>query len=90
MQRTNCTSAALEPWNKGAFETGKYRNLLAEMGYKQHEIEGRLEFVDHLWKSRHEPYDDGYFDAYYDGLLQLFAYMHLSVNYRIIFPQNVL
>ena len=48
------------------------------------------EFVDQLWKSRHEPYDDGYFDAYYDGLLQLFAYMHLSGNYRIIFPQNVL
>lgn len=45
MQLTNCTSAALEPWNKGAFETGKYRNLLAEMGYKQHEIDERLEEV---------------------------------------------
>jgi len=46
------------------------------------------EFVDHFWNSRHEPYEDGYFDAYYDGLLQIFAYMHLSGNYRIIFPQN--
>src|SRR5690554_3188342 len=31
------------------------------------------EFIEHFWNSRHEPYDDGYFDAYYDGLLQLFA-----------------
>lgn len=46
------------------------------------------EFVNHFWNSRHEPYEDGYFDAYYDGLLQLFAYMHLSGNYRIICPQN--
>ena len=44
------------------------------------------EFVDQLWKAKHEPYEDGYFDAYYDGLLRLFAFMHLSGNYRIIFP----
>jgi endo-1,4-beta-D-glucanase Y len=46
------------------------------------------EFVDHLWNVKHVPYDDGYFDAYYDGLLRLFAFMHLSGNYRIIFPQG--
>ncbi|WP_414702838.1 glycosyl hydrolase family 8 [Proteiniphilum sp. UBA1028] len=46
------------------------------------------EFVDHFWNSSHEPYDDGYFDAYYDGLLRLFAWMHLSGNYRIISPAN--
>lgn len=46
------------------------------------------EFVDRLWNSRHEPYADGYFDAYYDGLLRLFAFMHLSGNYRIITPEN--
>ncbi len=45
------------------------------------------EFVDRLWNMKHEPFDDGYFDAYYDGLLRLFAFMHLSGNYRIIFPQ---
>jgi len=45
------------------------------------------EFVDALWKAKHEPFDDGYFDAYYDGLLRLFAFMHLSGNYRIILPQ---
>ena len=45
------------------------------------------EFVDALWNARHEPFADGYFDAYYDGLLRLFAFMHLSGNYRVIFPQ---
>lgn len=46
------------------------------------------EFVHHFWNSKHEPYADGYFDAYYDGLLQLFAFMHLSGNYKIIFPST--
>ena len=35
---------------------------------------------------KNEPYADGYFDAYYDGLLRLFAFMHLSGNYRVIEP----
>ena len=46
--------------------------------------EKKKEFVDALWNARHEPFDDGYFDAYYDGLLRLFAFMHLSGNYRLI------
>ncbi len=46
------------------------------------------EFVDRLWTARHEPYEDGFFDAYYDGLLRLFAFMHLSGNYRIIEPRH--
>ena len=46
------------------------------------------EFVDRLWNAKHVPYDDGYFDAYYDGLLRLFAFMHLSGRYQIIFPQG--
>jgi oligosaccharide reducing-end xylanase len=45
------------------------------------------EFVDALWNAKHVPFEDGYFDAYYDGLLRLFAFMHLSGNYRIIFPK---
>ncbi len=44
------------------------------------------EFIDALWNARHEPFDDGYFDAYYDGLLRLFAFMHLSGHYRVITP----
>ena len=45
MQLSNCTSSSLKPWDKGAFETGEYRNLLAEMGYNQSDIDNRLEEV---------------------------------------------
>ena len=44
-------------------------------------------FVDAVWNAKLEPYPDGYFDPYYDGLLYLFSLMHLSGNYRIITPQ---
>lgn len=44
------------------------------------------EFIRSFWESRHVPYDDGYFDAYYDGMLRLFALMHLSGKYQIVFP----
>lgn len=47
---------------------------------------GSLDFVHHLWKARLEPYGDGYFDPYYDGLLYLFSLMHLSGKYQIIKP----
>ncbi|MDA3927877.1 MAG: glycosyl hydrolase family 8 [Prolixibacteraceae bacterium] len=43
-------------------------------------------FVDAVWNAKLEPYDDGYFDPYYDGLLYLFSLMHLSGNYQIITP----
>jgi oligosaccharide reducing-end xylanase len=42
------------------------------------------EFIDALWNAKFEPYDDGYFDPYYDGLLYLFSLMHLSGEYQII------
>jgi oligosaccharide reducing-end xylanase len=45
-------------------------------------------FVDALWNSKLEPYEDTYFDPYYDGLLYLFSVMHLSGNYRIIKPEH--
>jgi len=44
------------------------------------------QFVDGVWNAKLEPYSDGYFDPYYDGLLYLFSLMHLSGNYRIITP----
>lgn len=44
------------------------------------------QFVDAVWNARLEPYPDGYFDPYFDGLLYLFSVMHLSGNYRIITP----
>jgi len=45
-------------------------------------------FVDAIWNAKLEPYSDGYFDPYYDGLLYLFSLMHLSGNYRIITPMT--
>ncbi|WP_119843724.1 glycosyl hydrolase family 8 [Reichenbachiella sp. MSK19-1] len=45
------------------------------------------QFVDEVWNAKLEPYEDGYFDPYFDGLLYLFSVMHLSGNYRIITPQ---
>lgn len=44
-------------------------------------------FVDEVWNAKLEPYSDGYFDPYFDGLLYLFSVMHLSGNYRIITPE---
>lgn len=44
------------------------------------------EFVKQLWETPHKPLDDGFFDEYYDGLLRLFAFMHLSGRYQVIFP----
>lgn len=46
------------------------------------------DFASRLWDSKHEPYEDGYFDAYYDGLLRLFSFMLLSGNYQMIPPSN--
>ncbi len=43
-------------------------------------------FVDEIWNAKLEPYEDGSFDPYYDGLLYLFSLMHLSGNYQIIKP----
>jgi oligosaccharide reducing-end xylanase len=43
-----------------------------------------LDFVHKLWNAKLEPFEDGYYDAYYDGLLYLFCLMHLSGKYQII------
>ena len=45
-----------------------------------------IDFVHAVWNAKLEPYEDGYFDPYYDGLMYLFSLMHLSGNYRIITP----
>ena len=47
---------------------------------------GNLDFVHAVWNAKLEPYDDGYFDPYYDGLMYLFSLMHLSGKYKIISP----
>lgn len=51
------------------------------------EGKGSKDFVRELWNSKLEPYEDGYFDPYYDGLMYLFSLMHLSGKYQIIKPQ---
>ena len=48
----------------------------------------KFDFVRPLWNTRLEPYEDGYFDPYYDGLLYLFSLMHLSGKYQLIQPQT--
>ncbi|MHC0442557.1 glycosyl hydrolase family 8 [Flavobacterium sp. 3-210] len=45
-----------------------------------------IDFVHAVWNAKLEPYEDGYFDPYYDGLMYLFSLMHLSGNYKIIAP----
>lgn len=52
------------------------------MGTQEHS----WKFIDALWNAKLEPYSDGYFDPYYDGLLYLFSIMHLSGKYQIIKP----
>jgi oligosaccharide reducing-end xylanase len=45
-----------------------------------------LDFVHAIWNAKLEPYEDGYFDPYYDGLLYLFSLLHLSGKYQVIKP----
>ena len=73
-------------------EAGGYKKLRHSVGFVATSAAVSLaathvksrEFIERLWNSRHEPYEDGYFDAYYDGLVRLFCLMHLSGRYRII------
>ncbi len=46
-----------------------------------------IDFVNAIWNAKLEPYVDGYFDPYYDGLLYLFSLLHLGGNYQIIKPK---
>lgn len=41
------------------------------------------DLVRHMFYQKLEPYSDGYYDVYYDGLIYLFALLHLSGNYRM-------
>jgi len=50
-------------------------------------VDPKYDFVKELWNAKLEPYSDGYFDPYYDGLLYLFSLMHLSGKYQIITPE---
>ncbi len=73
-------------------EAGGYRKLRHSLGLVATSAASCLmgsddyQFIRNLWNAKLEPYDDGYFDPYYDGLLYLFSLMHLSGNYQIIVP----
>ena len=41
----SCQWAVAQPRNKGAFETGQYRNLFVEMGYEPAAVEAKLKEV---------------------------------------------
>lgn len=47
-----------------------------------------IDFVHAIWNAKLQPYEDGYFDPYYDGLMYLFSLMHLSGKYQIIKPST--
>lgn len=47
-----------------------------------------IDFLKAIWNAKLQPYEDGYFDPYYDGLMYLFSLMHLSGNYKIIRPET--
>lgn len=53
-----------------------------EMIHSDHQFD----FIHALWNAKLEPYEDGYFDPYYDGLMYLFSLLHLSGKYQIIKP----
>ena len=75
---------------------GKYQKLRHSLGLVATSAAASLmsnqakswQFVDAVWNAKLEPYSDGYFDPYYDGLLYFFSLMHLSGNYRIITPEK--
>ena len=42
---TPVTQTHLVPWDKGAFQTNRYRNLFAEMGYSNKQVDDKLKDV---------------------------------------------
>lgn len=64
----------------GLIATAATTNIIINKGQSNKLIEA-------LWNAKLEPYEDGYFDPYYDGFMYLFSLMHLSGKYQIILPQ---
>jgi len=60
--------------------------LLATIASTEMIRKDNFDFVHALWNAKLEPYSDGYFDPYYDGLLYFFSLMHLSGKYQLIKP----
>ena len=51
---------SLKPWESGAFETGKYRNLFVELGYSESEVDNKLQ---EIFVSLFEGPDKVYFEV---------------------------
>lgn len=64
------------------------KSTLATTALVSNEDNESLDFVKALWNAKLEPYEDGYFDPYYDGLLYLFSLMMLNNQYQHIAPAN--
>lgn len=62
--------------------------LLATVATTEMIRKDNFDFVHALWNAKLQPYEDGYFDPYYDGLLYLFSLMHLSGKYQLIKPHH--
>ncbi|OPZ49387.1 MAG: Reducing end xylose-releasing exo-oligoxylanase [Bacteroidetes bacterium ADurb.BinA104] len=70
---------------------GGYRKLRHSIGFVgalattslMTDNEYSQDLVHHMFELKHEPYEDGYYDVYYDGFIYLFALLHLSGNYRM-------
>jgi len=60
--------------------------LLATIASTEMIRKDNFDFAGALWNVKLQPYNDGYFDPYYDGLLYLFSLMHLSGKYQLIKP----
>ncbi len=73
-------------------QAGGFRKLRHSLGFVATSATTSLahrnpDFINALWNARLTPYEDGYFDPYYDGLLYLFSLMHLSGKYQVIKPK---
>ena len=63
---------------KEVLQAGEYKQLRHSLGLVATAAAVSLvctdvkceEFVKQLWEAKHEPYEDGYLDKYYDGLLR--------------------
>lgn len=79
-------------------QAGKFRKLRHSLGLISTattlsligSVDPNYDFVHKLWNEKLQPYDDGYFDPYYDGLMHLFSLMQLSGRYRAIHPSEKL
>lgn len=60
--------------------------LLATVASTEIIRKDNFDFVHALWNAKLEPYSDGYFDPYYDGLMYMLSLMHLSGKYQLIKP----